>query len=620
NWEDYVRVNQIFAEHVAKTAKEDDIIWLHDFHLFLAPKMIKKINPNLKIGFFLHVPFPSSEIWRQLPCRREILESLIHADLLGFHDFAYLRHFASSVYNLLGIHSSLLEIRSTFNTTKLGVYPVSIDTQDFIKKAASKKTDKEIERYGLNNKDRKYILGVDRLDYSKGILYKLEAFQRFLKENPKYVGKVQLIQIAVPSRTEVPEYIKLRHDVERLVSEINGEYSSIDYIPVKYIFNSVSVHELMALYKASDVLLVTSKRDGMNLVCLEFIATQNPANPGVVVLSEFAGAASTLSHATIINPMDIQDTSEKIKESLEVKLSERKRRHGIMFDYLKDYTATTWASAFINHLKRKTLETHSKVRPLTSVQHKKSLKKAFKGYKKVLLLDYDGTLTPIVNDPKDAFLKPRMKTLVAKLQEQEDTEVVVVTGRDKNFIKKQFEGIECFFACEHGANFYDYKNKKWRSLVSSNKSQWFAQATQIIKEYTRRTPSSFFEKKTYAIAWHYRKSPQDFGEFQARKLVIDLEAGLSHLPVNVILGKKVVEVKSIEANKGYFAQWFTARYIKKDQKIFAIGDDRTDEDMFRSLENKGECVKVGIPEDTRASYFIEEQQDVYKTIKELFLG
>lgn len=619
NYEKYIEVNRIFAKHIVKTAKKDDIIWLHDFHLFLAPKMIKELNPKLKVGFFLHVPFPSSEIWRQLPCREDILESLIHADLLGFHDFSYLRHFVSSVYNLLGIHSSLLEIKSKHNNTKLGVYPVSIDTGDFMAKASSKKTAKEIERYGLENDRFKYVLGVDRLDYSKGLLYKLEAFQRFLRENPKYVGKVQLIQIAVPSRTDVPEYIKLRHDVERLVSEINGEFSHIDYIPVKYIFKSVKTHELMALYRACDILLVTSKRDGMNLVCLEYIAAQDPEDPGVVMLSEFAGAASTLSHATLINPMNIQDTAKKLAESLETKREERVRRHGIMADYLKDYTATVWAGAFIAHLKRKTLESSPKLKNLGLSQKREQLKKVFKGQKRALLLDYDGTLTPIVNNPQDAFIKPKMKSLIKKLQAQDNTEIIVVSGRDANFIQKQFEGVDCYLACEHGAKFYDYKKGKWRTLVSSSKSQWFNQAAQIIREYTRRTPSSFFEKKNYAIAWHYRKSPQDFGEFQARKLVIDLESGLSHLPVTVILGKKVVEVKAIEANKGYFAQWFAARYLEKGQKVFALGDDRTDEDMFSSLKGKAECVKVGLPEKTEAAYFIEEQQSVHSVLKELFL-
>lgn len=620
SWEAYKEVNRRFAQHILEVANENDLIWIHDFHLFLTPKLIKEKSPRMKTGFFLHVPFPSSEIWRQLPYRKEILTALLHADLLGFHDFAYLRHFASSVYNLLGLQSSLLEIISAHNKTKLGVYPVSIDTQDFIKKAESSKTQEEIERYGLKKDKYQYVLGVDRLDYSKGLLLKLEAFRAFLKQNPEYVGKVQLIQIAVPSRTDVPEYIKLRHDVERLVSEINGEFSNIDYIPVNYIFNSVTTHELMALYRACDILLVSSKRDGMNLVSLEYIAAQDEKNPGVVMLSEFAGAASTLSHAIIINPMDIEDTALKLRHSLEMPKEERITRHHTMLGYLEHYTATAWASAFINHLRKKNLGSYPNIQDLNKASIRAVLREKYHSKKKALLLDYDGTLTPIVNEPKDAGIQPAMKELITSLQARQDTEVIIVSGRDSEFIQKQFKGVDCYLACEHGAKFYDYRKQKWRNLVSSDKSQWFDQASQIIQEYTRRTPNSFYEKKNYSIAWHYRKSPKDFGKFQARKLAIDLEAGLSHLPISVISGKKVVEVKAIEANKGYFAQWFKSRYLKEGQAIFAIGDDQTDEDMFTSLKGNANCVRVGTPEKTSAGYYLEHQEDVFGLLRDLFLN
>lgn len=610
NWEDYKKVNRIFAQHILKCARPDDMIWIHDYQLFLLPQMLKEKNPKLKIGFFLHVPFPSSEIWRQLPCREEILTSLIHADLVGFHDFSYLRHFASSVYILLGIHSSLLEIRSQYNDTKLGVYPVSIDTKDFAKKAASLRTQKEMDRFNLKKGRCRYILGVDRLDYSKGIINKLQAYRHFLSLHPEMATKTQLIQIAVPSRTDVEEYIKLRHDIERLVSEINGEYSTIDHIPVKYIFNSVSTYELMALYRSCDVLLVTSKRDGMNLVSLEYIATQDPKDPGVVMLSEFAGAASTLSHAMIINPMNIQQCAESIGHALSMDKQQRLERHHIMFDYLSEYTASAWAQSFINHLKKKTLETPSKAISLENKSKKAALLNKFKNKSRIIMLDYDGTLTPIVNNPKDALLPEKIRQIISKLSLAPQTQVVIVSGRDSTFIKSQLKGIDCYLACEHGARFYDYKAKRWRNLASSNNSNWFGEATQMIKEYTRRTPNSFFEKKNHAIAWHYRNSPQDFGEFQARKLVVDLEAALSHLPVSVILGKKVVEVKSIEANKGYFTQWFVERYVKEEDCIIALGDDRTDEDMFEALEKSGVTVKVGSPAQTKAQYYLKDQKQV----------
>ncbi len=609
-WKSYCEVNRIFAEHIARIANDDDYVWLHDFHFFLVPKLLKKLNPKIKVGFFLHVPFPSSEIYRQLPHREEIVESLIHADLVGFHDFSYLRHFASSVYELLGIHSGLLEIRSHFNTTKLGVFPVGIDTKAFMTQAASRQTQKEIERYRLKENDHLTILGIDRLDYTKGIPYKLEAFKKFLELNPHYVGKVQLLQVAIPSRTEVEDYINLRHEVERLVSEINGRFGQIDYIPVNYIFNSVSKHELLALYRSARVLFVTSKRDGMNLVSLEYIAAQHEQDPGVVLLSEFTGAASTLSHAMLINPMDIDRTASQLGEALEMKLEKRKENYSVMIDYLKGYTASTWAQAFIQNLASSSTRAPIKSIDLQEAAEMVKLRDRFKGRPKVLMLDYDGTLTPIVNQPHQAILDAKTRALLKKLSKRKDIKLVIVSGRPADFLLEQFEGIDCYLACEHGAKFFDYQLNRWRSLVSSNRREWYKGALEIIQDYNRRTPNSFYEKKNYAISWHYRNSPKNFAEFQARKLVVELESGLAHLPVSVILGKKVVEVKSLEANKGYFAQWFVSRYVQADEEVLAIGDDQTDEDLFEGLAQKGVTVKVGEDAASKAKYFVSNQGQV----------
>jgi trehalose 6-phosphate synthase/phosphatase len=618
NWESYKKVNQIFADHIIKLAKKGDVIWIHDFHLFLVPQMVKEKKPNVKIGFFLHVPFPSSEIYRQLPCRDEIVSALIHADLIGFHDFSYLRHFCSSVYNLLGISNSMLEIRNGNHTCKLGVYPVSIDTKSFMQKAVANKTKEHIQKYQLNKKSMDIILGVDRLDYIKGIQYKLRSFRQLLEDHPEYIGKVQLIQVAVPSRTEVTEYINLRQEVEKLVGEINGKYSTLDYIPIKYIFKSIDIYKLMALYRSSKVLFITSKRDGMNLVSLEYIATQNERNPGVVLLSEFAGAASTLSHALQINPMNIIQSTKKLKQALEMPLPERKFRHKIMLNFLQDYTATDWAKSFINHLENKTIETNRRSIDLASKTSRKKLVGEFKDKKKVLLLDYDGTLVPIANTPEEAVLSEKYRNQLKKWANYKDVEIVVVSGRPVTFLKKQLKGVPVYLAGEHGGKFYDYKRDKWRSLVSSNKKGWYQQALDIIKTYTKRTPNSFFEKKNFAITWHFRNSPTDFAEFQARKLVVDLETGLQHLPVSVITGKKVVEVKAIEANKGYFANWFMDRYIKGQTSIMAIGDDRTDEDMFNALKNRGHTIKVGSSPDTQAHYLLNEQTQVFPFLKDVF--
>ncbi|MDA8791823.1 bifunctional alpha,alpha-trehalose-phosphate synthase (UDP-forming)/trehalose-phosphatase [Bacteriovoracaceae bacterium] len=619
HWKSYVEVNQRFADHISKVAKADDLIWIHDFHLFLVPKFLKKINKNLKVGFFLHIPFPSSEIYKQLPCRKEILDALIYSDIVGFHDFSYLRHFASSVYSILGISYNLMELQGPLNKIKLGVYPVSIDTENFIRVAKSAKTELEIKRNKLNQNKIKTILAVERLDYSKGILLKLRTFKMFLETYPKYVGKIQLYQIAVPSRTQVQDYINLRHEVEMLVSEINGRFSKLNYVPVKYFFTSINMNELMALYRTSEILFVTSKRDGMNLVCLEYIAAQNLRNPGVIMLSEFTGAASTLSHATLVNPFNIGDSVRILKESLEKPLVERKENHKVMLDYLKHYTASTWANSFLEDLNS---QGRTGVVQKVNLETKDNLNKVkgrIKNKSTTFLLDYDGTLSPIVSRPELALINQKTKQLLTTLSQRKNTDVVVVTGRDKKFISQQLKGLKVYIACEHGASFYDHQKKVWRNLAPSKRRVWFEHAIDIISQYQKRTPNSFIEKKNYGIAWHYRNSPDAFAEFQARKLVQDLESDLSKFPVNVSRGKKVVEVKSVEANKGYFVDWFLSRYIQKETEVVAIGDDKTDEDMFRYLMNRGITIKVGDPKDTFAQFYIPEQDNVLKTLKNMTL-
>lgn len=615
-FEDYKKVNRLFADHIAKIAKKGDIIWVNDFHLFLLPKYLKEKRKDLKVGFFLHVPFPSSEVYRELPCRSEILESLLYADLIGFHDFAYLRHFSSSVYNILGYDASLLDIITPHKKVRLGVFPVSIDTQDFIKKSKTKSTLNKIKDFNFP-KEMKTILGVDRLDYTKGIPLKLQAFKKFLEDNPKYQGKVQLIQIAVPSRTEVPEYIKLRHEVERLVSEINGKYSKINYTPVKYIFNSVSVAELMALYKSSDLLFVASKRDGMNLVCLEYIVTQDEKNPGVVLLSEFAGAAQTLSHALFINPMDIVGTSHKIKVGLEMKVHERLERHNVMKDYLKHYTASIWAESFINQLTSREKSDINKKINLSIETEQAKLKKKVKN-KTLLFLDFDGTLAPIQNNPSAVKLDAKTKKLLQKMTQNPKYEIVLVTGRDRKFISQAMQGIPCYLACEHGASFFDYQKKKWRNLTASKRKPWVKDALEIMGLYQKRVPQSFVEKKQYALCWHYRRSPESFAKLQARHLYSDLIDGMKNYPVTVSSGKKIVEVKSLEANKGYFCEWFLERYAKDHVETFAIGDDKTDEDMFKVLNKRAHTIKVGSNTDSYADYYLEDQADVFGLLNKLF--
>lgn len=620
-WEVYRKVNERFAEAIHSIAKSGDLVWIHDYHLFLVPYFLKRRNPKIKTGFFLHIPFPSSEIFRQLPVREEILLSLLSSDLVGFHDYSYLRHFCSSLLTVLGIESSLLRVDMGNRTVRLGVFPVGIDTQKFQKEAKSTEVKKLVRKFKSGIQSEFLVLGVDRLDYSKGIIKKLRAFREMLRKHPDLRGKVSLLQIAVPSRIGVPEYNQIKSRIDMLVGEINGEFGKVDYVPIHYLFSSVSFPELLALYRLADILLVTSKRDGMNLVALEYLAAQDPSKPGEVLLSEFTGAISTLSHVVSINPWDTLGTGNAIADALRTSPKERIPKYQVMMGHLENYTATHWAKSFMYSLEVKTELIPPKAR--VDIQINKSqvvlpdeFKERIKKSNLLMMLDYDGTLTPIVESPEDALLPRKTASVLKSLLSQKNIEIVVVSGRDSQFLGEQLKDINVSMAAEHGAKFYSVDKKRWQSLVHTDKRMWYSMAYQIMEDYTGRVPGSFVEKKEYALSWHYRKSPADFANYQARKLEEDLQIGLANIPVTVLPGKKIVEVRAMEANKGSFARWYLDTYGQDAKVIIAIGDDRTDEDLFASLPEDSLSIKVGA-EETRAMYKIGAQEDLVPFLSEL---
>ena len=619
SWEAYRQVNQKFADELIAIAKPDDLIWIQDFHLFLLPKMLKAARPELRVGFFLHVPFPSSEVFRQLPVREEILKSLLEADLVGFHDYSYLRHFSSSVLRLLGLGSNLLSIRRGAKTTRLGVFPVSIDTELFRTKA------KSADVQALAKKMEKslfYFLGVDRLDYMKGLDLKLKSFRLLLKMFPQYREKVCLLQIAVPTRTGVPVYMKLASEVARLVGEINGEFSTPNWTPIHYIHNSVDNNTLIAMYRMADALIVSSKRDGMNLVALEYIASQGLERPGVVLLSEFAGAVSVLSHALPINPWDLKDCARKMQVAMEMPKQEKIWRQQNMQKYLDKYTATTWAEAFIHELEKQAPTERPEGPPLISYREDsvlairdKILSK--KAKRVVVFVDYDGTLVPIEQSPELAVLRPEIKEELRRFSRFSWLDLVIVSGRDSRFLTQQFEELPLQLAAEHGAKSFDPAIRRWKRHIHRSRASWYPIALKILSDYTDRVPHSQVEKKHFTLAWHYRQSPQDYAEFQARKLAQELELGLANLPVSIIRGKKVIEVRAIEADKGLYAMDFLRSHGGDEAVCLAFGDDRTDEDLFGAVKGHGLSFKVG-PGPSTADYALTSQLQLMPFLIALF--
>lgn len=608
-WECYQKVNRIVADAIVNEARVEDSVWIHDFQLMLVPGMVKEKRPELKIGFFLHIPFPSSEIFRELPQRMEFLNSLMTCDLLGFHDLSYLTHFKSCVSRILG--------ESPDNTTerKWGVYPISIDTQYFEKLAGEIRTREFVENYLASKGNKKWILGVDRLDYTKGLVLKFMAFKEFLRKNPEHKGLVQFVQVVIPSRTDVPEYQILKDQIEQLVSSINGEFGSPTFMSVHYLYHSVSEHELSALYQVSDVLHVGSRRDGMNLVSLEFVASQREGAHGAILLSEFAGAHSTLSYAFSINPWDIEGTAEQMKEALFSSEEVRRKRMHSMQLFLRNYTSSDWATVFLRDLHRE-LKTRSSTVPVTSEGLFTWIKNIRK--KRVLFFcDLDGTLLPIAGHPSQVRMSERTGRLLKDIAENDKFHLVIVSGRDKEFLEEHFikRNFKFSLAACHGAYSYSQEKGKWSDLVPEEPSNWRETVFEILKLYTIRTPGSFIEDKGQAIAWHYRSSPSSFAEFLANKLFIELEESLNSRPVQVMKGKKVIEVKSIHANKGAFVRHWLQQLPpeEKPDVIIALGDDTTDEDMFRTLQEQQDisayCIKVG-KGATNARYYIKDQTTV----------
>lgn len=619
-WQSYKKVNQLFAQKIIEVAKPGDLVWLHDFHLFLVPEYLRKAKIDVKIGFFLHIPFPSSEIFRQLPVREEVLEGLLYADLIGFHDYSYLHHFHVSLEVILGLRSSMVSVKYNNHETVLGVYPVSIDAKNIHKQANSAEVKKLEKDINPTPKGEKLILGVDRLDYTKGLELKLKLFRALLENRPEWLGKVKLLQIAVPTRTKVPEYQALRRQIQQLVGEINGAFGKPDYVPVNYIHSSVSFKELLALYRLADILLVTSKRDGMNLVSLEFIAAQAEADPGVLLLSEFTGAKSILSHAITINPWDPEEVVKKIDFSLRMKTPDRIQMHKPMLEHLLRYTATDWANAFLRDLSDAGSESHLLSESSKSVATDE-LEAIITKEKKnktqlIFFIDYDGTLVPITDYPDLAVLPKATLTELIKLHNKKNVELVVVSGRDKKFLLDQFTGFPISIAAEHGARF-SADSKKWQNLVYTKPKLWIPIAEKVMAHYVSHVSESFIERKDFGVSWHYRRSPEAFASYQARRLALELEGVLTNYPVTVLNGKKVVEVRAHEVNKGSFALWFLNSIppkMREKSLVITIGDDETDEDMFRATQDEGLSFKVG-EGATSAKYRLKSQDDVMFLVK-----
>ncbi len=496
-WKVYKKVNEAFCETVVEVANPDDMIWVHDYQLMLLPQMLREHLPNAEIGFFLHIPFPSYEIFRLLPWRKEILEGLLGADLVGFHTYDYIRHFLSSVRRILGYEHSLGEVVTGNRVVRADMFPMGIDYQQFAGAVSEPAVEEEIARARGQYGDRKIILSFDRLDYTKGIPLRLEAFDTFLEKKPEYQGKVSFILVAVPSRTAIEHYQTLKQQIDELVGRINGKYGTTDWVPVRYFYNYLPFEALVANYKLADVALVTPIRDGMNLMAKEFVATKTDGR-GVLILSEMAGAAPELGEAIIVNPNDREAVVEAIETALTMPEEEQTERNRIMQKRLQRYDVTNWAGDFINRLDDAHLlqQTRSE-QLLTATMRKRLLADYGAGESRLILLDYDGTLVPFAAKPEKAVPDRAVREELARLTAVPNNEVVIISGRDRHTLESWFGATDLSFIAEHGV-WIKERSRDW-TMQESLSNEWKEEVLPIL-ETLRRPDARRFRRGERVLA------------------------------------------------------------------------------------------------------------------------
>jgi trehalose 6-phosphate synthase/phosphatase len=587
-WQTYERVNETFANAVVEVAKDGDIIWVHDYQLMLLPKLLRERLPKATIGFFLHIPFPSFETFRLLPWRRQILDGLLGADLIGFHTYDYAQYFLDSVHRLVGYEAVMGQITTIDRIVRADEFPMGIDYERYSGSARSRAVRTQISKFRGRLGERKVILSIDRLDYTKGIPQRLEAFNLFLERNPQYRDKLVLIMVVVPSRTRVGQYALLKRQVDELVGQINGQHGSIGWAPIWYLYRSLPFHSLIALYTMADIGLVTPLRDGMNLIAKEYLATKTDGR-GVLILSETAGAAKELGEAITINVNNQEEIAIALEEALAMPEEEQIERNKIMQKRLQHHTVMRWAEEFVDRLHHvRKLQEGIKAKALTQKKKTKLVSKFQKSRRRLILLDYDGTLTPFARTPEKARPTNELLSLLEELAESPKNELVITAGRDKKTMEEWFGGLNVGLIAEHGALAKE-KGRGWE-MVETLTSNWKEEVRPILDLYVHRTPGSFIEEKRFSLAWHYRKAEPNIGDLRARELVNDLLNLTANLNLQVLENNKVVEVKNAGVNKGRAA----LPWISKEEWdfILATGDDSTDEDVFKVLPAIAWSIKV----------------------------
>jgi trehalose 6-phosphate synthase/phosphatase len=613
-WEEYRQVNHAFFEAVRKELRPDDVVWVHDYQLMLLPRLLREAFPRIPIGFFLHIPFPSFELFRLLPnhWRQELLEGILGASLIGFHTHDYTRHFLSCILRTLGHEHHLGRITLRDRTVKADTFPMGVDFDKFYDAAKSAETDERVVKLRDKFDGLKVVFSVDRLDYTKGILNRLQGYDLFLRQNPQWHGKVVFILAIAPSRTGVETYMAMKREIDEWVGRIHGSYGSMQWTPILYQYRNMSFPQLISMYRFCDIALITPLRDGMNLVAKEFLASRTDQS-GVLILSEMAGASKEMGEALIINPFHHWEIATALGEALNLPPETQRQRNQIMQDRLRRYTVIRWAEDFV-HALAQTQKTQmaALTRAFGPEVQETMLEHYRRAARRAILLDYDGTLVPFVGDPKTARPDDELLELLRMLAAQESTDVVIVSGRSRSELESWLGHLPVGFVAEHGL-WLRPAGGDWR-LLKQVTADWKDQIRPILQLYVDRLPGALLEEKEFSLAWHYRRADPDQGSVRAKELLDDLGDYTRNIDVQVLEGNKVIEIRNAGVTKGDGTlEWLAGRSY---DFLLALGDDWTDEDMFKALPPETYSVRVGLIH-TAARFHIANHTAVRQVLRRL---
>ena len=588
-WKGYRAANKLFSEAALKVAQKNSRIWIHDYQLMLVPSMIRTASPASNIGFFLHIPFPRPKVIAKLPEARKLVGGMLGAQLVGFHTTGYVNNFLDTCEELDVGTAGNSQVVLGDRIVRITDFPMGIDYEKYAQSNKSATVRAAILKYKLRYRGQKVIVAVDRLDPSKGLVERLEAYREFLGNNyRKLRGKVVLSMVAAPSRTDISVYKKLKIKLDELVEEINEQYGTKRWQPIDYMNVSLPFEEVSALLQVADVAFIAPIRDGMNLVAKEYVASRR--KNGVLILSETAGAAQELSDALLVNPARPGSVVEALEKSLTMPQRELKKRFESMQKQLSANTVHHWAGSFMKTLQQPVPGTTSLRTPsLTTARVTKIKNNYHVTSKRLLLLDYDGTLTPHADHHSHAVPPKKLLRLLESLSGDDKNEVVLISGRSRDDLQEWFGDININLIAEHGALIKSAGHKTWHETVDSGR-RWKRTLLPVLQHYTDLTPNAFIEEKQYSLVWHYRQSPPFASQKNLQILHRVLRPLARQFGLELFQGNKILEIKDPGINKGNAVH----RWLRREHDfVLVIGDDFTDEDMFAAVPASATTIKVG---------------------------